>query len=84
MTTRARVLDAIDLTDPERFRQGFPHDDFAILREQAPVWWHPEHSGTDRLGGSFWVVSKHADVQAVYLAGEPVMAQYLPTERSKK
>ncbi|HEX5096725.1 MAG TPA: cytochrome P450, partial [Acidimicrobiia bacterium] len=31
----------------------------------APVWWHPEHRGTDRLGGSFWVVSKHADVQAV-------------------
>jgi cytochrome P450 len=58
-------LDQIDLTDAELFRQGFPHDVFAILRDEAPVWWHPEHRGTDRLGGSFWVVSKHADVQAV-------------------
>ena len=65
MTTRARVLDTIDLTDSELFRQGFPHDVFAILRDEAPVWWHPEHAGTDRLGGSFWVVSKHADVQEV-------------------
>jgi len=59
------VLDTIDLTDPELFRQGFPHETFAILRDEAPVWWHPEQRGTDRLGGSFWVVSKHADVQAV-------------------
>jgi len=64
MTTQLG-LDTIDLTDPELFRQGFPHDVFAILRDEAPVWWHPEHRGTDRLGGSFWVVSKHADVQAV-------------------
>jgi cytochrome P450 len=61
----ALVLDSIDLTDPELFRQGFPHDTFAILRDEAPVWWHPECRGTERLGGSFWVVSKHADVQAV-------------------
>ena len=64
MTTEL-VLDTIDLTNPELFRQGFPHDVFAILRDEAPVWWHPEHRGTDRLGGSFWVVSKHADVQKV-------------------
>jgi len=64
MTTQLG-LDAIDLTDSELFRQGFPHDVFAVLRDEAPVWWHPEHRGTDRLGGSFWVVSKHADVQAV-------------------
>ena len=33
MTTRARVLDTIDLTDAELFRQGFPHEVFAILRD---------------------------------------------------
>ena len=31
MTTEL-VLDTIDLTNPELFRQGFPHDVFAILR----------------------------------------------------
>jgi len=40
MTTQLG-LDTIDLTDPELFRQGFPHDVFAILRDEAPVWWHP-------------------------------------------
>jgi cytochrome P450 len=64
MTTQLG-LETIDLTDPELYRQGFPHEVFAILRDEAPVWWHPENRGTDRLGGSFWVVSKHADVQAV-------------------
>ena len=65
MTTQAIDLDQIDLTDAELFRQGFPHETFAVLRDEAPVWWHPEHRGTERLGGSFWVVSKHADVQTV-------------------
>ena len=58
-------LGGIDLTDPERFRHGFPHDVFTSLRDAAPVWRHPDTPGTERLGGSFWVVSRHADVQTV-------------------
>jgi cholest-4-en-3-one 26-monooxygenase len=59
------VLDTIDLTVPELYRHGFPHDLFGVLREEAPVWWHPPTSGAERVGGGFWVVSRHADVQAV-------------------
>ena len=58
-------LEAVDLADPELFRRGFPHEIFTLLREEAPVWRHPTTPGTARLGGEFWVLSKHADVQSV-------------------
>jgi len=57
-------LDDIDLTDLDRFTDGFPHDVFALLRRQAPVWFHPPTAHTPRREG-FWVVSKHADCLAV-------------------
>ncbi|GMU79566.1 MAG: cytochrome P450 [Acidimicrobiia bacterium] len=59
------TLDGVDLTRGELYRHGFPHELFAVLREEAPVWRHPDTPGTERIGGSFWVLSKHADVQAV-------------------
>lgn len=57
-------LDQIDLTDLDRFAQGFPHEVFSELRREAPVWWHPptEHTPDDE---GFWVLSRHADVVAV-------------------
>jgi cytochrome P450 len=58
-------LDEVDLTDHELFRHGFPHEVFSALRRQAPVWRHPVGPGTDRVGGDFWVLSRHADIQAV-------------------
>jgi cytochrome P450 len=58
-------LDAIDLTPHELFRHGFPHEIFSLLREESPVWRHPDTPGTAELGGGFWIVSRHADVLAV-------------------
>ncbi|MBX7430517.1 cytochrome P450 [Mycobacterium sp. Y57] len=57
-------VDMIDLTK-EDFRHGFPHEVFTVLREQAPVWRHPDTPGTDELGGSFWVVSSNDAVKEV-------------------
>jgi cytochrome P450 len=54
----------IDLTDLDGFVDGFPHDVFTWLRSEAPVWWHPPTSHTPDDTG-FWVVSGHADIQAV-------------------
>jgi cytochrome P450 len=51
-----------DLTDPDSFVGGVPHETFRRLRAEAPVAWHPE-----RDGPGFWVVSKWADVRAVSL-----------------
>ena len=59
------VLDSIDLTDAELYRHGFPHELFCVLREEAPVWWHPDTPERTAANGGFWVVSRHADVQAV-------------------
>src|ERR1019366_7476959 len=43
---------------------GFPDDAFRRLRREAPVWWHEPTSHTPDDTG-FWVVSRHADMQAI-------------------
>lgn len=59
-------LDEIDLTRPDLYRQGFPHEIFSALREQAPVWRHPETPGFAQTGGEgFWVLSRYADIRDV-------------------
>ena len=50
----------IDLLSPESFADGPPHDQFAWLRERAPVYRHPEPDGP-----GYWAVTRHADVRAV-------------------
>lgn len=54
----------VDLTDLDRFAQGFPHDVFTRLRREAPVWFHPPTAHTPG-GEGFWVIARHADVLAV-------------------
>ena len=55
---------AIDLSDDETFRHGFPHEHFAWLRRHDAVHWHHPTARTPD-GEGFWVVSRHADVLAV-------------------
>jgi cytochrome P450 len=55
---------AIDLSDDETFRAGFPHERFAWLRANDPVSWHPPTARTPD-GEGFWVVTRHADVSTV-------------------
>ncbi|HME68497.1 MAG TPA: cytochrome P450 [Myxococcota bacterium] len=51
-------VDQINLLDLDEFAaRGFPHDIFATLRREAPLYRHPEPSGP-----GFWVISKHSDV----------------------
>jgi cytochrome P450 len=57
---------SIDLTDLDLFASGFPHDVFRWLRDEAPLFWHPATSHTPD-GEGFWVLSRHADVLAVFL-----------------
>jgi cholest-4-en-3-one 26-monooxygenase len=60
-----RALSNLDLTDSERFRHGFPHELFAALRREAPVCWQAFPDGVPETEDEgFWVLSKHADVQA--------------------
>ena len=55
------TLPGIDLVDIDRFTDGLPFADFARMREEAPVMWHPE----PRRGPGFWAVTRFADVQRV-------------------
>jgi cytochrome P450 len=59
-------LEDIDLTESELYRQGFPHDVFTTLREEAPVWRHPDTSGFEHTcDEGFWVLSRYEDIRYV-------------------
>ncbi len=50
-------LDQIDLLDRDVFAERVPHDWFAYLRAEAPIFFHPEPGGP-----GFWVFTAHEDV----------------------
>ena len=53
-------LSDVNLLDPDRFAHSTPHDQFALLRREAPVYLHPEPAGP-----GFWCLTKYADVRHV-------------------
>ena len=56
----------IDLTDDRLYQDGFPHDVFTTLRAEDPVHWHPfEDKVPTSAEPGVWVLSRHADVEAV-------------------
>ncbi len=56
----AMRLEDVDLMDLDAFVRGEHHEMFKVLREQAPVSFHPEPDGP-----GFWAITKHADLQMV-------------------
>ncbi|HSK02256.1 MAG TPA: cytochrome P450 [Kofleriaceae bacterium] len=63
-------LDGFDLADQRRFGDGFPHQVFARIRAEAPIFFHPGKHTAD--GEGFWVLSRHADVAAA--GADPVFS----------
>ncbi len=53
-------LSEIDLIDSRNFVSAVPHEWFAELRRQAPVYWHEEPEGP-----GFWAVTKYEDCVTV-------------------
>ena len=51
---------AIDLLAPEAFATGHPWEQYAWLRANDPVHWHPEPAGP-----GFWAITRYADVRAI-------------------
>ena len=60
-------LDDIDLTDLDVFAERCPHDWFAFLRENAPVWKHPANERSDNE--PFWCVTSYEHIQQVHRSG---------------
>ncbi len=54
-------LAEIDLTDLATFADGPPHEVFARLRDEAPLFWHPPTDHTPG-GEGFWCLTRHEDV----------------------
>ena len=52
-------LPPIDLL-ADTWARGVPHDQFDVLRREAPVFWHEEPNGS-----GFWALTKHADVKRI-------------------
>ena len=52
----------VDLTDPTVFSShgGYTHEAFALMREKAPVMWHPEQNAA-----GFWAVTPYDLVKQV-------------------
>lgn len=53
-------LSQVDLLNRDAFTQRVPHDWFALLRREAPVFWHREPDGP-----GFWVLTRYDDIVAV-------------------
>jgi cytochrome P450 len=61
MTILDRDLRLEDVSlENDDFAERVPHETFALLRREAPVWWYDWP-----LGKGYWCVTKHADVVAV-------------------
>jgi len=54
-------LSDVDLNDLDNFERGTPHDQFKLLRHEAPVYRHEGAVG-DR---DYWCITKHSDLKYV-------------------
>jgi len=54
-------LDEIDIISNERYAErGYPHEEWALLRRKAPIWWNERH-----VTVPFWAVTRHEDIVAL-------------------
>lgn len=60
----------IDLLSVGSYKGSQPNDQFAWLRENAPVYWHAEPDGP-----GFWAVTRHEDVKLVGRSHEQFSSQ---------
>jgi cholest-4-en-3-one 26-monooxygenase len=54
-------LSDIDLNDLDTFEKGTPHDQFALLRREAPVHRHAGAPGEE----DYWCITKHEDLKHI-------------------
>ena len=75
------MITPIDLSHPDNFENGFPHEYFRQLRREAPVYWHageylpPEFPGVP--GPGYWILSKYDDIK--YVSKNPKLFASTPS-----
>ena len=61
MTTLTSGLEQIDLVTPELYStRGYPWEEWALLRREAPVYWYEQPDVTP-----FWAITKYDDIQQI-------------------
>lgn len=60
--TAALSLSDINLSEPGVFVQGYPHEQWKLLRREAPVFLHP---AMPPYAPAFWCITKYDDIIAV-------------------
>jgi cholest-4-en-3-one 26-monooxygenase len=55
----------LDLSNPDAFNDGFPHEYFRVLRREDPVHWNETKCEVQRNGPGFWSISKYEDVKFI-------------------
>lgn len=60
-----------DFTDPDVLLRGIPVDEFAQLRQTAPVWWNAQDESIFNDGG-YWVITRHEDIKTISRDGGTV------------
>ncbi len=51
-------LDTLDIISPDHYQQhGYPHEEWALLRREAPIFWYTRTSGVP-----FGAVTKYQDI----------------------
>ncbi|HEX7520616.1 MAG TPA: cytochrome P450 [Acidimicrobiia bacterium] len=56
------TVTTVDLADPFSYKSGPPHEFFTYLRNNEPVYWHPNDG---EFAPGFWVCTKYRDVIAI-------------------
>lgn len=63
---KPRIPDGFDFTDPDMYANRLPFEEFAELRQTAPIWWNSKPLGEGGFPDEgFWVVTKHRDVKEI-------------------
>ncbi|WP_182523542.1 cytochrome P450 [Nocardioides dongkuii] len=70
MTATDVLPEGFDFTDPFLNESALPHDQFRLLRQQAPICWIEQAPGTydgmsEESGTGYFAVTRHADVSAI-------------------
>lgn len=57
-----RMIELPDVSNPDSFQDGFPHELFRRLRREAPVCWHE----SDYAGGpGYWIISRYETIRKI-------------------
>lgn len=61
MATSQLSVDTVDIISPDQYQKnGYPHEEWALLRREAPLYWYDQTPGIP-----FWAVTKHQDIVAL-------------------